>query len=308
MERALGEANAGGVLRHPARLRRAARGAARAALGRGGSRRLAGGRAAHGRRQRALRGIDGRPTAAPAIEDLCERLRVPNPYRELAVLSARLEAWHRWRRRHRCGRPARAARERRCLSPAGALRAIGARVLRPAPSIRPRSSCCSDAAVVARGVALSSERMQGLQGVEIAAAAARGADRARLQALSERAAQVLKREPAQGRIEAARERHDLEALTHLPRQQQAARLRGQPRARHDIGGRGAPRPRCRWPAETPPECSSLRLRSCASTAASATRVKSTQAVTSCTPGNSRGSSCARWRKWQRSVPRSRCGW
>ncbi len=107
-------------------------------------------------------------TAAPAIEDLCERLRVPNPYRELAVLSARLKDG---------------------IAGAADIDAAGLLELLESADAFRRSerferlvlACCAraidpvalkllqEAAVVVRGVALSSERMQGLQGVEIAA-------------------------------------------------------------------------------------------------------------------------------------------
>src|SRR5665213_3006396 len=108
-------------------------------------------------------------TAVPMIEALCERLRVPNPYRELALLCARvkdrirdaaggdaadlldlLESGDAFRRPERFDR---------------LLLACSARASAPAAQ-----SLLQDAAAVARGVSLASELMQGLQGAQIAAA------------------------------------------------------------------------------------------------------------------------------------------
>ena len=108
-------------------------------------------------------------TEVPVIEALCERLRVPNPYRELALLCARLKD----RIQGAAGIDAAALLD--LLESADAFRrperfdrllvACGARSSAPATQ-----GLLQDAAAVTRGVALTSDRMHALQGAQIAAA------------------------------------------------------------------------------------------------------------------------------------------
>jgi tRNA nucleotidyltransferase (CCA-adding enzyme) len=108
-------------------------------------------------------------TAVPMIEALCERLRVPNPYRELALLCARLKD----RIQGAAGSDAAGLLD--LLESADAFRraerfdrlllACAARSSAPAAQV-----LLQDAAAVVRGVSLAPERMQGRAGSEIAAA------------------------------------------------------------------------------------------------------------------------------------------
>ena len=103
-----------------------------------------------------------------------------------------------------------------------------------------------------------------------------------------RAADPEARSP-QRQLERARQRHHLERLAHLPRQQQRARLARQA-ARAPAGLAAAATSASMPMASRNAACVQKPATSSpASAAASATRVKSTQAVMSCMPGYSSGS-------------------
>jgi tRNA nucleotidyltransferase (CCA-adding enzyme) len=111
-------------------------------------------------------------TAPPMIETLCERLRVPNPYRELALLCARLKE----RVQDAAGSDAAGLLE--LLESADAFRRperfdrllLACSAAAPTADPPDAQSLLRAAATVARGVSLASAHMEGLQGAQIATA------------------------------------------------------------------------------------------------------------------------------------------
>ena len=191
---------------------------------------------------------------AAQIESLCARLRAPSDYRELALLAVRLGE-----HLHGGGGapPPVLARDPdwvlELLESADAfrrperfdawLRVLGARAIAggvPPATAEEFAATLGAAAERAAAVRLAPADLAGLHGAGDRRPAARAAARSPGAALgrSQQPPQVLQPETAHALVPVARQRHDLEGLAHLARQQQLPRLAADARARACIGAGG----------------------------------------------------------------------